>query len=93
MEEVKHWNWGMIGVVLAGIVILIAIYQVVESSEAELRAEMHRIEAQRQADEAALTAKLDQFIERVDSRLDEVERNQSRLDGVNDLLSRHILER
>ena len=120
--DVSKWNWGMIGVIFGGVVILIAFYQIVESSEAELRAEMQRIEArqqaemaelraefkaelqrieaQRQADYAefkaelaALNAKLDQFIERVDSRLDEVERNQARLDAVTELLAQQIAAR
>ena len=113
--DVSKWNWGMIGVIFGGVVILLAFYQIVESSEAELRAEMQRIEAQRQADEAALRAefkaemaelrvefkadiaalsdKMDQFIERVDSRLDEVERNQPRLDAVTELLAQQVAER
>ena len=102
--DIRNWNWGMIGVIFGGVVILLAFYQIVESSEAELRSEMQRIEAQRQADEAelraefkaemaALSDKLDRFIERVDSRLDEVERNQARLEAVNELLARQIAER
>ena len=113
--DVSKWNWGMIGVIFGGVVILLAFYQIVESSEAELRSEMQRmeaelkaelqrIEAQRQADNAALRAefkaelaalsdKMDRFIERVDSRLDEVERNQARLEAVNELLAQQIAER
>ena len=98
--DVRQWNWGVVGVILAGVVILIAFYQIVESSEAELRAEMHRIEARQQADYAelkadlaALSSTMDRFIERVDSRLNEVERNQSRLDAVNELLAQQVIER
>ena len=142
---IRGWNWGTVGVLLAGVVILITIYQVVESSEGELRAEMQRLDAERKADMqrmeaelkaemrrldaerksdmqrieaarqadnserkaemqrieaarqtdkselraeiAALSAKLDRFIERVDSRLDEVELEQARLSAVNDMLA------
>ena len=109
--DVSKWNWGMIGVIFGGVVILLAFYQIVESSEAELRAEMQRIEARQQAETAelraefkaemaefraelaALNAKLDRFIDRVDSRLDEVERNQARLDAVTELLAQQIAER
>ena len=141
MKPIGEWNWGFVGVILALVVILIAVYQMIESSEAQLRtemqlvearlsAEMRRIEAERKADEAewkaemqrieaarqadkaelkaemrrieaarqadkaelkaeitALSAKLDSFIERVDSRLDEVEKEQARLSAVNDLLA------
>ena len=123
MKPISEWNWGFVGVILALVVILIAVYQMIESSEAQLRtemqlvearlqAEMRRIEAERKADEAewkaemqrieaarqadkaelrteiaALSAKLDSFIERVDSRLDEVEKEQARLSAVNDLLA------
>ena len=123
MNSIREWNWGLIGSLLAGVVILIAVYQVVEASEGELRsefrtevraseerimaelrrieaarhAELQRIEAARQADKAelkseiaALSAKLDRFIESVDSRLDDVEREQARLDAVNDLLAQQI---
>ena len=102
--DVRNWNWGIIGVIFGGVVILLAFYQIVESSEAELRAEMHRveadlkaelqrIEARQQVELAELSAKLDQFIERVDSRLDEVERNQARLDAVTELLAQQIAQR
>ena len=102
--DVRQWNWGVVGVILAGVVILLAFYQIVESSEAELRSEMHRIEARQQAnyaelkaelkaEMAALSSKMDLFIERVDSRLDAVERNQSRLDAVNELLAQQVIER
>ena len=109
--DVSKWNWGIIGVIFGGVVILLAFYQIVESSEAELRSEMYRVEAElkaelqriearQQADYAelkaelaALNAKFDQFIDRVDSRLDEVERNQARLEAVNELLAQQIAER
>ena len=102
--DVSKWNWGMIGVIFGGVVILLAFYQIVESSEAELRSEMQRIEARQQAemaelraevkaDIAALSDKMDRFIERVDSRLDEVERNQARLDAVTELLAQQTAER
>ena len=74
--DIRNWNWGMIGVIFGGVVILLAFYQIVESSEAELRSEMQRIEARQQAemaelraevkaDIAALSDKMDRFIERV----------------------------
>ena len=122
MDSIRDWNWGLIGAWLAGVGILIVVYQLIESSEAEVRAEMHRLElelkaemqrmesdlmaemrrldAERkvdmqrfEADLAALSAKLDRFIERVDTRLDEVEREQARLDAVNDLLVQQIQQR
>ena len=116
-----------LGIVLAVAAILIAMYVVVENSEAEIRAEMQRVEAdlkaemrsfkvemrsldaerkaesqrleaerkaenqrldaERKAEMAALIAQFDRFIERVDSRLDEVEQEQARLNAVNDLLA------
>ena len=70
--------------------------------EVELKAEMQRIEAERKADRMAdeaarkadmaeLLAQFDRFIERVDSRLDDVEQEQARLDAVNELLARQTL--
>ena len=111
MDSIRDWNWVLISAVLAGFGILIVVYQVVESSEGELRADMQRmetelkaemrlIEAERKTDMqrfeaelAALSVKLDQFIERVDARLDEVEREQARLDAVNELLVQQIQQR
>ena len=61
-----------------------------QRSEAALRAEMQRIEADLRAEIAALSAKMDRFIERVDSRLSEVEREQARLNAVNELLAQQI---
>ena len=100
---------GVIAALAIGVVaVLVGVYQMVESSESEMRAEMQRIEAERKADEAelraemqrieaslraemaALSAKLDLFIERVDSRLDEIEREQARLGAVNELLAQQI---
>ena len=101
-------DWGKIAVVLAGVALLIGMYQVVESSEAELRsemkseledleaeikAEMQRIEAERKAETAEILDRLDRFIERVDSRLDEVEQEQARLDAVNELLAQQQASR
>ena len=133
MKPIGEWNWTFVGVVLGVAVFLIGVYQMVESSEAQLRAEMQRlnaemyrieanlkaemqrieverkaemqrIEAERKADEAerkaemadlraelaALSSKLDSFIERVDARLNEVEKEQARLNAVNDLLAQQI---
>ena len=58
--------------------------------EAERKAEMQRIEADLRAEIAALSAKMDRFIERVDSRLSEVEREQAWLNAVNELLAQQI---
>ena len=126
MNSIRDWNWNLIGVSLAAVGVLIVVYQLIESSEAEVRAEMHRLElelksemqrmesdllaemrrldaerkaemqrmeAERKAELAALSAKMDQFIERVDARLDEVEREQARLDAVNDLLVQQLQQR
>ena len=44
MKPISEWNWTTIGVILGVAVILVSMYQVVESSEAQLRAEMQDIE-------------------------------------------------
>ena len=115
MENVDKTLLTFVGVTAAlaiGVVaVLVGVYQLIESSEAELRAEMQRIEAERKSSEAelraemqrieaslraemaALSAKLDKFIERVDSRLDEIEREQARLSAVNELLAQQIQQR
>ena len=61
---------GVIAALAIGVVaVLVGVYQMVESSESEMRAEMQRIEAERKADEAELRAELRAEMQRIEASL------------------------
>ena len=63
-----------------------------ERSEQNLEAKLDRTESELKAELAELQAQMTRLIESVDSRLDEVEKNQARLEAVNELLAQRFLQ-
>ena len=91
MNSIRDWNWGLISAVLAGFGILIVVYQVVESSEGELRAEMQRLDAERKADMQRMEAELKAEMRRLDAeRKAEMRRFEAELAALSAKLDQFI---
>ena len=96
---------GIIGLILAIMIAVMTMlyvqYQILSDAEdrletkidrvsAELKAEMAELRAEMKAEMTGLRADMVRLAESMDSRLDEVEREQVRLAAVNDLLAQRV---